>query len=542
MKHDYDIRELQLVENLEHLINGAGLRFINQDYSIRIDSDITFKKCYFSKSFNIINKTPATLKLTDCFIHNLTIEVNSKFEFDLIDCSIDSLTIVSNRNRQELKVKIESTTLELSQVKKILIQDYCNLDINLTTIGSITYLNEGSGFIATTLNLKNCETLKDSEIALTNSSNHNLNVDNCKLGSISFTTCNNSFINLNNTKLSLGLTILKSQNLQITTVEGEIKQFRASDASDVVFRVKETSLDEISLNKSKGQLDIKASINVDLPERELNNQPKISILRVLDSTLSLNIKGYLVNLFFLRSNVSQQLVEDSSILSSLTIDQSYFSNSEFRNVSFRKGCNFILKHSDIVRVKFNTVDWMSNHKLDESRKTTTIIDSRAIITDQLSLKEAYRQLKVISKEASNKFDELSFRAHEQRMQKEILFLRREYLDWFLLWSNGVFSNYGLSYGRPLMFLFAFHFFFFSILMIATNTFDYTFYFLTNSSIDSATTMKAIGDYCSTLFPVHSFDYLKHQTGWPIIIDLTMRILSGYFIYYFLSASRKFHNT
>jgi hypothetical protein len=162
-----------------------------------------------------------------------------------------------------------------------------------------------------------------------------LNVDNCKLGSISFTTCNNSFINLNNTKLSLGLTILKSQNLQITTVEGEIKQFRASDASDVIFRVKETSLDEISLNKSKGQLDIKASINVDLPERELNNQPKISILRVLDSTLSLNIKGYLVNLFFLRSNVSQQLVEDTSILSSLTIDQSYFSNSEFRNVSFR---------------------------------------------------------------------------------------------------------------------------------------------------------------------------------------------------------------
>lgn len=540
MKQDDDTSQLETVENLQILINGAGLRCIKTDCSINLGSETHFTKCYFSKSLNI-TKASSRLIMTDCYVNNLTIETSDKFELILVDCNIDLLIISKNPNRQALNVIVKSESPKSSQIKVIKVHDYCTFDLASTTFGTISYFNDSTGFIGNTLNLVNCETLKDSEITVVNSTSHNLNVDNCNLGSVSFSRCNQSFFNLVDTKLSKELTILKSQNSQINTVRGEINQLVTKDSHNVILNSTETKFEEISTNKSQGQFSIKASINLDLLERELNYQPKINLIRTIDSNISLNTKGYLINLFFLRSNISQLLIEDSSILSSITIDQSYFNDSEFRNVSFRKDCKFILKHSDITKVKFNTVDWMRNHRLDESRKIT-IVDARAVITDHLSLKESYRQLKVISKEASNKFDELSFRAHEQRMQKEILYLRKEHLDWFLLWSNGVFSNYGLSYSRPLIFLFTFHFLFFSILIMGTNTFDYSFAFLTNSSIDSGLTIKAIGDYCSTLFPVHSFDYLKNQTGWPVIVDLIMRIMSGYFIFYFLSASRKFHNT
>ena len=68
---------------------------------------------------------------------------------------------------------------------------------------------------------------------------------------------------------------------------------------------------------------------------------------------------------------------------------------------------------------------MKNHQLVFETKLTETEDNSIRLQYYLSLKESYRQLKAISLSALNKFDALSFQRHEQRIQKQILRLRRD---------------------------------------------------------------------------------------------------------------------
>jgi hypothetical protein len=541
MQENYDITLLNKNDHtiIEHIEQGE---FFGNECSIIGIDIITYNKCYFLKSLTIIAGTSHPIKIRDSFIETLFITGQQSASIELTNCHVNKLVFESINPVYVGNIKILGNVIGDSLYKEIrFMRCIINLELDNTNYGIID-LGESLN-VSLTASLINCRALGfNAKIAAINA-HLSLNIKDSTLNELQIKKGSLTGV-FTNSKVGNSL-ITEVSKVDLTTNGESFGDLAFWKCDNLRIIVSETRFNSLVVNECiSPYLDISNANYSSLHTRnDLFEKPSIDHLSILNSSsISINLKGYFLDLTFVGATVSSLSIADSAIKKKLEILESNFSKSEFRNVSFNRNASFLLKHSDITLVKFNTIDWMQHHKLEESyARSQNKSELERVIQDYLSLMESYRQLKVISQSASNRLDILNFQAHEQRVQKEILWLKKECWDWILLWTNEKFNNYGLSFSLPLRYLFLFHSLFFLFLISFTNTFDYTFFFLTQAGFDYEITVAAIGDFSSTLFPVHSFEYLKKERGWPIIIDLLMRISSGYFIFYFLSATRKFHN-
>jgi uncharacterized protein YjbI with pentapeptide repeats len=214
-------------------------------------------------------------------------------------------------------------------------------------------------------------------------------------------------------------------------------------------------------------------------------------------------------------------------------------NAKFHNINLYES-QLTLVDSSISESTFINVRWPRGYSINE-----TILKEGLSRTEILwRIKESYRQLKVVCENQRNSIEALSFKKHELRTYWQIVNLEtwnfghkhwwKNLGDWLILGTNKLFSDFGQSIFRPLLWLFGINLLLFNRLL---KLYDF--------GIDSdfrnpswAASWRGLGLFLNFLNPVHTF--VVNGVSVLGVTDFAMRIFSAYFIYYFIKASRKFH--
>jgi len=241
-------------------------------------------------------------------------------------------------------------------------------------------------------------------------------------------------------------------------------------------------------------------------------------------------------------------VESSLTINESTIERTHIIDCNFQEFSWNQ-IKFIdapiIKRSNLRELVINDVRWPNNKKLRDSKldfkipvlynlrnHKSSIIKPKQISENQTSdlkyEKDTYRQLKIASKNNENIHDYLLFGNYEKRLHWKLTRIEggEKWYDFVLLFTDRFVSNFGLTWWMPLLWLFFFHY----LLYFISIEFDYSF--------DKEMLIDGFNQSIVLINPAHSTpDYMEDE-GYQWV-SLLMRISSGFFIYHFLRATRKF---
>jgi len=236
-------------------------------------------------------------------------------------------------------------------------------------------------------------------------------------------------------------------------------------------------------------------------------------------------------------------ITNTKIDKELSMILSDFRKSNLNNVSLGKSCKVTLSSSDISEITFNNFRWNNSHKLQELVDTT---DGNEQFNNMIGLREAYRQLKANYIRNNNKIEALEFQKHELRVHFEILKqeLRQNrslstFGNFLVVGSNKIFSDFGQNIWKPFALLFLVHLLLLNFLLCHTPELQYGL----GWPLNWEATKKGISLYFQTILPTHTGsakDYFNKDVYIGGFWDFLIRVFSGYFIFYFISASRKYH--
>ncbi|SNS53196.1 hypothetical protein SAMN05421640_0549 [Ekhidna lutea] len=185
-------------------------------------------------------------------------------------------------------------------------------------------------------------------------------------------------------------------------------------------------------------------------------------------------------------------------------------------------------------------------KYIEWSKKFTLFYDRSFDDEELELININKELintcrnfKQFFIEKSNAIDAEVFRVGELECYYRYLFNRIQnkdisfsnLMDFIVLWTNKWFSGFGKWVFIPLALLFGFHTIWFYILVSGTDSLGREICFSLSGECNPSYFLYLIN-------PAH---YLVNSSGEIVysVVDFLMRVSSGYFIYYFLRATRKF---
>ena len=182
----------------------------------------------------------------------------------------------------------------------------------------------------------------------------------------------------------------------------------------------------------------------------------------------------------------------------------------------------------LMDLKMTGVSWPKNNSIDKDYKNRNIEKLKY-------LRDTYRQLKAISLNSKDVVNSLKFKANEMniylfQLRQEKKWFSSDFVELFLSkWS----SNFGLSIGKPLIRLLSIHFIIFFFVLLFS---DYRGMTITlNSELMSWDNFFTSCEYYGELLiPIRKFNSDLNS-----IVDILMRIDSGFFIYHIIKATRKF---
>lgn len=214
----------------------------------------------------------------------------------------------------------------------------------------------------------------------------------------------------------------------------------------------------------------------------------------------------------------QEINRQSNIAGSVfEIQDSYLGNAELYNIdlnSFERVQIFNCHIQNIIPVN---VKWNFNISAYHGVKAEY-------------LRELFRQLKNVCAKNMDKISQLQFEKMEMLFYSNQLNWKNSFQDWFILKSNQISNNHGLSWVRPLAWLLVLSFVFYTIINYVSCHFE----------------CYHVGNYLNFLMPLHNINDIlcfkvsesKHK-NWINFWDITQRLISGYLIFQFLRAFRKF---
>ncbi len=242
-------------------------------------------------------------------------------------------------------------------------------------------------------------------------------------------------------------------------------------------------------------------------------------------------------------------ITNSRITSSLKLVDSTLGKLFFYNVYLAKECAVNFIETDITDTVFSNFQWNKDYKILESKAEGRYEDDYSFLT---SIRESYRQLKANQIKNNNKITSLEFQRHELDIHYQILKLelnersntRSAYLknlgNYLIMWTHKKVSDFGQNIWKPLVLLGIFHLILFNILLLTKSEIGFVYF----QNVSSSSIWDAVDLYFYTMIPTHGFTINDYVKGDPVFIagtvDFLMRIFSGYFIFYFVAASRKYH--
>lgn len=357
------------------------------------------------------------------------------------------------------------------------------------------------------------------------------------------------------------ISLVQVDEILINSQEGTIKKLviEGSSISKLIIRGNHFEEIELSMIKSNGQIIIDAQISkltlvgnplalfeesaprnfIGSVSLTLYNQVTKGKFYFRDADInhlyiygvnnnSLLLKDCQINKIFLEAftNTGELSFHNIEKISTLSIVDSSLGKAEFLSVDLFKPYQVKVLSSNLLDiVLINTV---FPGALEAKNKS-----------DYTGIREAFRQLKLASAKQGNRIQELNYEALEMdAYTKESTAIKTKW-DRIILFTNKWSNNHGRDPGRALLGL------------VASTTFCYSLIKLCQGSIFNLEyTANTLAEYLNfALNPLHDYDRLFNLTksnlpqliwdGIARLLDTLSRLVSGYLIFQFLRAFRKF---
>ncbi|MEQ8361783.1 MAG: hypothetical protein RH948_02885 [Cyclobacteriaceae bacterium] len=231
---------------------------------------------------------------------------------------------------------------------------------------------------------------------------------------------------------------------------------------------------------------------------------------------------------------------------SMTLYHATLRSTNFNNFSFSKKCNVEILDSHLIESSFTNTTWpRANKLLEHSEKSYNKERFRDYLKYLKSLFESYRQLKWIYTSHGSKNEGLEFLKNEQRIYCKILNTNKynswnDFADYLILKTNQCFSEFGQNIWRPIFYGILIH----SILYYCILGYNPTLGIKLGIPYDPQATKYGFSLFFDLLLPTHSSQVYAFNSNEEVrlngILNLLIRVSSSYFIFYFIMATRKFH--
>lgn len=237
---------------------------------------------------------------------------------------------------------------------------------------------------------------------------------------------------------------------------------------------------------------------------------------------------------------------NARITERLELFRSNLGKFQFTNVEITPDSDVQVLDCNITDVLYNGFRWNKNYQMIEVFDAWATVRYNSPLSFLYSLRESYRQLKANYQKAGNKIEALEFQKREMNIHHRILSGEkfrswRNFGNYLIVATNKWFSDFGQNIWKPVVWLLLAHGVIFTIMLF---NFDLGIHLATSgSAIDWPITGKAVNLFFHTLLPTHSAMVINadgKEISIAGFLDFFSRICSGYFIYYFISASRKYH--
>jgi hypothetical protein len=503
----------------------------------------TFIKWTF-KNISIDNSNPGALEFEDCEIGNITYnpsQSTSKLIFK--KCRIGIVSIKTGQPVEQIffgaSTSIESLELH-APIRKLTISA-----VKITKAFSITGARKDTKISISNLECENEARISGllNSIEITSSRDSAFTFKTIAIPKISLVELNKCDIRFEDANVPEGIVdIIKSNGSSFTFKDFGCRDVNLHSGSYGSLRF--TGNGDFNLwTKMEGEpdLDIK---ELNLNEFTFIKDHRFELMNSIIDKLTMN-KVYNKGAFRFANHIT--------INKRFTLSQSTLNDTLFSNVDLDNDCILEILSTDITDVKFVNFQWNRLHKLNEDL-SQSISPYKNITQFRFDLRESYRQLKANQIKTNNKIVSLEFQRHELRLHQAIIFqgltyelFRKNKLEWgrflgdyLVLWTHNAVSHFGQNVWRPLLLLFISHLILFNLLLVTIPELGLEF----SSTPNWSDTWHGIDLFFYTILPTHTFNLTGYTTKAPVFIggaiDFIMRIASGYFIFYFITASRKYH--
>jgi len=206
--------------------------------------------------------------------------------------------------------------------------------------------------------------------------------------------------------------------------------------------------------------------------------------------------------------------------SNIVLKNSYLGKSQISSIDFSKYRRVIISNTNIIEVTPVNINWCYQN-----------INSESLAAK----KEIFRQLKLINKKNEDIDAKLKFEKHEmQTFLKLSKQNKTSFSDSFILLTNFLSNDFGLSWLRALLILLSFSATCYTLIKIQLGQ----VYFSTELIADE------IGYFLNFTNPIHLFDKVfkiskdEHTNG-AILVDSVAKLINAYLVFQLISAFRKY---
>ncbi|MFY0601343.1 MAG: hypothetical protein JXR03_16830 [Cyclobacteriaceae bacterium] len=482
---------------------GNKVKFVNCTFSenVLIDmsssSQVSFTKCSFSNNLTLKGNS-SDLKLLS--IQNCNFGGSLDFDGYKGDALLEGQFKIIKLNGGEAKLSFISRKEVLSEVGEIEIGNgIYTLDLGTNNefkdISTSSRLHKGSASVSI-----NGNPSKVGNLTLTECAKVEVKFDKTRLETLELMNNAQSHIAIN-----------KKSSIETISISGEsncLNSFRIVDSIVRDLSIKEGIYQSIYLKDcTNGTFNLISEPFTSESSLDITN----SSFHIMSVDSSINGNRFKV----IKSKVSQEF----SLLNTF-LNNTYFSDFDLKNARLK------FYHSHLAEIRYSNIQWpdYDQYFIPED-------------TDFSQLREMFRQLKSLSVRNHNFLDAERFHALELDATLKCIDSGRWYNEnWFLLFTNKLFTNFNRSWILPIGFGLLFHLILVALIIPFSLTWKY-FLFVNNLGFTDFDILEFLQFYTYTLYPFHRFEY--NSVALPPALDVLTRIVSSYFAYYSLKAARRF---
>ncbi len=489
--------------------------------------------------------SPIDLSFNNCIIKELDVSADYGRNISLINCSIKHLRISTENGLFQIG-KLEITGAQ-TKIDKMEITQGSIQSLSITEpegFGELNILNTSIG----TLNLSvmrsgpniNCKNPTITAASVNNCTSLTLNVDNGNIHQLEVSKCSACTFNLTDTS-GAAFRFFENRVQSIDFKSSEIKKVALESGTfDTLWFHNKCDISlHTEIGESKTEIREIRFENCELPTDGMLSFVSISI-KIL----------YVYNL----RNRGRIYLQDSTISEYLIIQNSDVGKFDFDNIDLSDKTQFNIATSAINEARFNSFSWPNGYKFYETWEGNKNEYQKRFKDETsflLAIREGYRQLKSNHLKIDNKIIALEFQKNEMRMQYEIVKKNwnnswADRANFLIVGTHKWVSDFGQNIWKPFLLLLIVHLVLFVGLLYSNP--DLNLRPFGNITLDA--TCDGVSKYFQTLLLTHGFSIAPYSdnsdeasTSWVSIggvWDTAIRIFSAYFIFYFISASRKYH--